>query len=299
MSRIHDALKKAEMEQTGEAVERPAAPAEVSTFGDGVVFGSELTLSEVPSVDAALTPEDLWERTAVRSWDPDKGTMLFFQQGKVAAQETFRTLRSRLYQIRERLPIKTILIGSSIGKEGRSFVAANLAQVMVQQHGKRVLLIDGDLRGAKLHATLGAPSEPGMTDYLTGEHDEFAVMQRGPMENLFLIPAGKRVANPLELISNGRMGLLLRRIEPLFDWIIVDSSPAVAVSDPAVLASFCDAVLLVVRSNITPFDLAQKARDEFLGKKIIGVVLNGVHSELGFTAGGGLATVTADLRSKK
>ena len=190
--------------------------------------------------------------------------------------EEFRTLRSRLYQMREKMPLKKLLISSSLPKEGKSFVAANLAQVMVKQHGRRALLIDADLRGPKLHDCLGAPNTPGLSDYLMGQADEFSVMQRGPMENLFFIPAGTTVTTPAELVANGRLKFLLSRVESLFDWIIIDSPPAVPVSDASLLANFCDGVLLVVRSNVTPFDVARKARSEFRDKQLVGVVLNGM-----------------------
>ena len=158
-------------------------------------------------------------------------------------------------------------------------MAANLAQVMVRQHGRRALLIDADLRGARLHQALGTSSTPGLSEYLLGESDEFSVMQRGPMENLFFIPSGRTVSNPAELVANGRLKFLLTRVEPLFDWIIIDSPPTVPVSDSSLLANFCDGVLIVVRSNTTPFDMARKARLEFQDKHLIGVVLNGIEAD--------------------
>ena len=99
-------------------------------------------------------------------------------------------------------------------------------------------------------------------------------MQRGSLENLFFIPSGAGVGEPAELVGNGRLRLLLQRVEALFDWIIVDSPPAVPVSDASVLAKACDGVLMVVRSNSTPFDMARKAREQFPEQALIGVVLN-------------------------
>jgi len=203
--------------------------------------------------------------------------MLFFGQDESArGTEQFRTLRSRLYQMREKISLKKILVTSALPKEGKSFVAANLAQVLVKQHGRRVLLIDADLRVPSLHSVLGTASVPGLGDYLTGGSDEFGVMQRGPMDNLFFIAGGRSEVQPAELLGNGRFKMLMQRLEPLFDWIIVDSPPAVPVSDGSQLANFCDGVLMVVRSNSTPYDTAQKARQEFLGKTLVGVVLNGI-----------------------
>jgi Mrp family chromosome partitioning ATPase len=108
-----------------------------------------------------------------------------------------------------------------------------------------------------------------------GKNDEFSIMQRGPMENLFFIPSGTAIEDPSELVGGGRLKTLLQRLEPMFDWIIIDSPPAIPVSDASVLAKACDGVLLVVRSNETPSDVARRARLEFPDQMLVGVVLNG------------------------
>jgi capsular exopolysaccharide synthesis family protein len=177
------------------------------------------------------------------------------------------------------MPLKKVLVTSALPKEGKSFTAANLAQVLVRQHGRRVLLIDADLRGPRLHMMLGTTSSPGLVDYLQGDCDEFSIMQRGPMENLFFIPSGQETSNPAELVSNGLLKTLLQRVEALFDWIIIDSPPAVPVSDAGVLGKACDGVLLVVRSNATPVDMARRARQEFPDDALVGVVLNGANAD--------------------
>ncbi len=293
MSRIHEALKRAEQEraasqggraesapvmdlpateplpampETAHAVRTPAIPGNAPVNGPGA-----------PSFASSFTFDTLLARCAQCDWKPDTTTMLFFNQEENGlGTEQFRTLRSRLYQMREKASLKRILVTSALPQEGKSFVAANLAQVLVRQHGRRVLLIDGDLRVARLHTALGTTSSPGLADYLLGESDEFSIMQRGSMENLFFLPSGRTVTHPAELIANGRLKVLLQRVEQLFDWIIIDSPPAVPVSDASQLANFCDGVLMVVRSNATPYDTAQKARQEFQGKTLVGVVLNGI-----------------------
>lgn len=292
MSRIHEALKRAEQEraaaQGGHADVASVVDASVleqlpeTPAGNGNSTGSSAasmppTHSVTPTFANPFTFDALIARCAQTPWRPDPKTMLFFGQDESArGTEQFRTLRSRLYQMREKMSLKKILVTSALPKEGKSFVAANLAQVLVKQHGRRVLLIDADLRVPSLHSVLGTASVPGLGDYLTGGSDEFSVMQRGPMENLFFIPGGRSEMQPAEMLGNGRFKMLMQRVEPLFDWIIVDSPPAVPVSDGSQLANFCDGVLMVVRSNSTPYDTAQKARQEFLGKTLVGVVLNGI-----------------------
>jgi protein-tyrosine kinase len=279
MSRIHEALKKAEQERAASQ----GGVVDASSVGEMPVRDSvaiNTASVQAPAFSNQFTYDALLARCPQCSWHPDEKTMLFFSsQEHLHGMEQFRTLRSRLYQLREKLPLKKLLVSSSLPKEGKSFVAANLAQVMVKQHGRRVLLIDGDLRGSRLHSALGTDYAPGLSDYLMGDRDEFSIMQRGPMENLFFIAAGRQISSPAELVANGRLKFLLNRVESLFDWIILDSPPAMPVSDASLLANFCDGVLLVVRSNVTPSDVARKVREEFRDKQLVGVVLNGVDAE--------------------
>jgi len=295
MSRIHDALKRAEQERatsTGTHVE----PAFTEPTFDQPELRNEVQRENMPAMPsmsqrqpsgAAAMPamgsgfnyESLLARCSRAEWCPDPLTMLFFkdEENRVGAEE-FRTLRSRLYQIREKMPLKRLMVTSALPKEGKSFVAANLGQVMVRQQGRRALLIDADLRNPGMHRHLGTVASPGLSEYLMGECDEFAALQRGPMENLFFMPAGRIGPNAAELLSNGRLKLFLQRVEPLFDWIILDTSPVIPVSDATLVANSCDGVLMVVRSNVTPSDLARRAREEFPDKLLIGVVLNGIPS---------------------
>jgi protein-tyrosine kinase len=301
MSRIHEALKKAEQERaasqggpsqpdydpscaTTAAAELPMMPvAEKPPVEMGVrvpASGGVPLTSAMPSFGSPFSLDALLARCIPQPWAPDQKTMLFFNGDDMArGSEEFRTLRSRLYHAREKMPLKKVLVTSALPKEGKSFTASNLAQVLVRQHGRRVLLIDADLRGPRLHVMLGTTSSPGLADYLQGGSDEFSIMQRGPMENLFFIPSGQEISDPAELVANGRLKLLLQRVETLFDWIIIDSPPAVPVSDASVLAKACDGVLMVVRSNATPVDMARRARQEFPDEALIGVVLNGTNMD--------------------
>ena len=281
MSRIHEALKKAEQERAMSQPGREAAPSVLDAPIEpaGVITSATALAGAAPALSSA--PESLLARSRQTNWTPDLRTMLFFSgEDHCPGMEEFRTLRSRLYQAREKQPLSKLLVTSALPKEGKSFTAANLAQVIVRQHGRRVLLLDADLRNPQLHKLLGAEPGPGLSDYLQSQSDEFSIMQRGPMENLFFIPGGRNSGNPAELLANGRLKFLLSRLEAMFDWIIIDSAPAVPVSDATLLATFCDGVLLVVRSNSTPVDAARKARKEFTERNVVGVVLNGITPDL-------------------
>jgi protein-tyrosine kinase len=131
MSRIHEALKRAEQERGTQIGLDQVAESGMPPIANPRMSANMMT-------DAPVTFEALQARTARVSWNPDPQSMLFFggaDQG--VGKEEMRTLRSRLYQLRERKPLKKILITSALPKEGKSFLAANLAQVLVQQRGRR------------------------------------------------------------------------------------------------------------------------------------------------------------------
>jgi len=285
MSRIHEALKKAEEERArGRLTLQDPKTAELSAIGtatqEGVLANAAEGASTSPTAgldDGAdqLTLEVI--RTQVRrfEWNPNPTTMLFFgQEAYAPGTEEFRTLRTHLYEARDFQPLRTVLITSASPQEGKSFMAANLAQIFVKQPDRRVLLIDGDLRWPRLHLSLGTFSAPGLSDYLRGEANELSIMQRGSLDNLFFIAGGKHASDPAELIANGRLKDLLLRLSPLFDWVIIDSPPAMMVSDSRMMADMCDGVLLVVAAGTGSYAIVQKACQQFNNKRMLGVVLN-------------------------
>lgn len=296
MSRIHEALKKAEQEraQAGGAATAPAPSIEAPMTA--AAPADDLARETVPAVlppavqnalaemtgTPAVASENLRAKCRVAEWTPDRSKMLFFERSNnhvVVGSEEFRTLRSKLYQIRAKQQLRTVLVSSALPGEGKSFVAANLAQVIVRQAGRKALLVDADLRWSRLHDYLGAPATPGLTEYLRGVASEADVMQRGPLENLYFIAGGTQAQQPAELIGNGRLKALLQKMAPLFDWIVVDSPPIVPVSDASVMADMCDGLLMVVHADVTPLEMAQKARQEFQNKPLLGVVLNQVEAK--------------------
>jgi protein-tyrosine kinase len=288
MSRIHEALKKAAEERSAQTATRSVS----DLFG---LSGQE-TVTETPPppprtaeikrADFVPPPRldpssskflDFARRCQPADWKVETSAGVFSEQTEhQSAAEKFRTLRSRLYQIATARPLKKILITSSTPAEGKTFVAANLAQSFIRQAERRVLLIDSDLRASRLHLHLGAREKPGLSDYLRGDCDEFKVIQVGARGNLCLIPGGSDVTNPSELLYSERMKQLLDRMSSLFDWIILDSPPALAVHDSSILADMCDGVLFVVRAGLTDYELAAKASAEFQEKNLLGVVLNRV-----------------------
>jgi protein-tyrosine kinase len=283
MSRIHDAIKRAERERTGRSDE---AASREGLSDAPVATREELTGELDYPVDGPVEVEqfrsgfdfELLNTQCLKPrWSPDHKRMLFFDPaGNTTGIEELWTLSSRVEQLRHGADVKAVVITSALPGEGKTFIAGNLAQALVRGRRRRVLLIDGDLRYPRLHESLGAPSEHGLSDYLKGELDELAVIQRSPIANLFFMPAGNHVEEPGTLIVSERWKTLVEKARSCFDWIIVDSPPAALVSDANTLANACDGILFVVQSGSTPFDVAQKVRDEMTAKTIMGVILNRV-----------------------
>jgi len=239
------------------------------------VAASERSPSELKPASVSDFSESLLARCRQCSWVFDPTTTIFTAGGENAhGAEEFRSLRSQLYRARKRQNLKSVLVSSAVSEEGRSFVAFNLAHVLALQPGCRVLLIDADLRTPRLHSAFGTNAHPGFSEYLLQQAAEFTIMQRGPTDGLFLIPAGRAVSGQTELIASGRLQSLIEQVESFFDWIILDSPPAIAVTDAALLSNSCDGVVLVVRSHSTPFDVVRKVREKFRSESLVGVVLN-------------------------
>ncbi|KAA6458317.1 CpsD/CapB family tyrosine-protein kinase [Acidobacteria bacterium AB60] len=273
MSRIHEALIRAEQEHNG----RPGAPANVTLppFNTSALLQPQ-ALGMPSMVESEKTHSDnAFSRVSRPDWQAANGNMLFLQEESQVTPwaEQFRAIRSRLYRIRQKQTLKIILVTSSLPREGKSFLSANLSQIFARQRGCRTLLVDADLRWPRLHEYLGAPCNPGLPDYLAGTASAFSIVQQSPVPDLFFIPGGP-ARSPAELMSNGKMKGLLDELEPHFEWIVIDSPPVSVVSDVASLAAVSHGIVLVVRSGFTRFGVVQHAREELKDRPLVGVVLN-------------------------
>jgi capsular exopolysaccharide synthesis family protein len=299
MSRIHEALKRAEQERAhARTGSFPASPEPSHAVAALEALAPEPVAPPIANAAVGTSKpagpwsfEDLLSRRQPHAtWNPDQGMDVFDAGKSEHGAEQFRTLRSRLYHIRNQQPLRTLLVTSSMAGEGKTFVTSNLVRSIIRQTERRVLMIDADLRRPRLHTIFGTPTQPGLTDYLRGNVDESAVLQFGETGNLCFIPSGTRVKDPSELLSNGRMKTLLEKLSPAFDWVIIDSAPCLPVADAGVIAPSCDGVLLVVRARYTPSAVIAKSRQELKGRNIVGVVLNAVDgsgSSYGSYYGGG------------
>lgn len=274
MSRIYDALQRANLERN------PGQDAEGGENADPFALpGAE----NMPPLHDDL----LLDEIALHPWRPCVASLPTLGDSGESVEQ-FRGLRTQIFQLREQAPLKTILVSSGMPAEGKSFVAANLAMSLARNKESTVLLIDADLRKPALHAILGAPCSPGLTEYLAGTAQVKEILQRSQtsliyesglpfnLPNLTFIPAGEGGDNASELIANRRIEELTRSLASSFDWILIDSPPVLVVADALDLARAADAVLLVARAETTPFHAAQRAQAAFSSSRILGFVLNAV-----------------------
>ncbi|MEK4629447.1 MAG: CpsD/CapB family tyrosine-protein kinase [Solibacillus sp.] len=195
--------------------------------------------------------------------------------GKSYILEQFRTIRTNITFSMTDQELKTILVTSSTPGEGKSTNAANLGVVFAQE-GKRVLIIDGDLRKPTLHHTFKTFNKVGLSKVLTKKASIEEAIQETFIVGLYVITSGPIPPNPSELLSSNAMDELVLEVQKDYDIIIIDSPPLLSVSDAQILANKCDGTILIVNAGVVEKSAVQKAKAilSTTHSKILGVVLN-------------------------
>ena len=196
--------------------------------------------------------------------------------------EQFRTIRTNIEFTSIQTRLKSILVTSSLPKEGKSFTAANLAAVFAQQK-KRVLLMDADLRKPAVHEYFDLSPHTGLTNVLLNNCSLEEAILPTPIEHLELLPSGAIPPNPAELLSSSVMKQLFYEIEQQYDMVIVDSTPLLPVADAKILANRTDGSILVVLSGKTKIAAVKKSKEVLEGTtgKLLGAMLNGKKEKKG------------------
>lgn len=194
---------------------------------------------------------------------------------KSVVAEAFRTLRTNIQFSSLDNELKTIVVTSTQPGEGKSTVLVNLAVTMAQS-GKKVVLLDCDLRKPTIHRKLGVPNKNGLTTLLSKEKSLQECLQLLNVPNLYIITSGPIPPNPAELLGSKRMKSLLQELKEHFDVILIDAPPVLAVTDSQILSTLTDGVLFVTSYGTTEKDAVVRAKEliEKVGGKILGVVLN-------------------------
>jgi capsular exopolysaccharide synthesis family protein len=189
--------------------------------------------------------------------------------------ESYRQIRTNLQFARQGEPVRTIVVTSALPGEGKSTTIANLA-LSFAQTGKKVLLVDADLRRPTLDGLFKLKREPGLSDYLAGKTQFDSVVRMTRIENLDLVECGAIHGNPSELLGTKRMKEFIDHAKSLYEIILLDSSPILAVTDPAVTSTSVDGVIIVASAGKTRMKEMEESRDmmEAVGGQLLGIVLN-------------------------
>jgi capsular exopolysaccharide synthesis family protein len=200
-----------------------------------------------------------------------------YYRPKSIEAEAYRAVRTALYFGALGQGHQVIQITSPMQGDGKSTLAANLG-VSIAQSGKRVLLLDADCRRPRLHRLFGVPDRRGLATVIAGQDQWQDVLQETPIEGLTLLPCGPVPHNPAELLTSPRFQELLGLLRERYEFVLIDTPPLLAVTDPCAVAPRVDGVLLALRLAPNGRPQAERAREMLgvLGAKILGIVVNGV-----------------------
>lgn len=189
--------------------------------------------------------------------------------------EAYRTLRTNLIFSQSLGALRTLVVTSAAPGDGKTTTAANLAAAYAQ-HGLRVVLVDCDLRRPRLAGVFGIPKEPGFTQLVLGHGSMEQVVRPSGVEGLWVVPSGTQPPNPSELLGGDATRETLAALAREYDLVLLDTPPLLAAADAAILGSYADGVILVVRAGKTERAAAQQARRQLatVGARLLGAVLN-------------------------
>ena len=213
-----------------------------------------------------------------------KKEIIVFKDPKSPISETFRTLRTNIQFMNTKGKLKTLLVTSTFPGEGKSWISANLA-VTFAQAGKKVILLDADMRKGRQYTIFGVSPRPGLSNYLSGvgiNEDETLELedyiQNTEVENLYLMPAGNIPPNPSELLIAPEMVDLLERLKDMCDIVVIDGTPSQLVTDSIILSRLVDSTIIVASSKETKKEDLRRIINNInqVGGKIAGIIVNKV-----------------------
>ena len=283
MSRIDEALKRASQ---GPLVGRiPARGSDVPAR-----VSDEFGLNDYPlenrsgpvRVDAVSAHPEPAFASRVQVQAPPSGlspgasqrSKLVVGPGSAVFIEQYRRLAAALHEAQMENGLKTVMVTSAVPKEGKTLTVVNLALTLSESYGRRVLLIDADLRKPSIHEVLGIRNEQGLGELLRSEHADPTTVSVSP--RLAVLPSGSDNENPLAGLASVRMRTFLDDMATRFDWVLLDTPPVGLLPDAQVLGRVAQAAVFVIRAGATPYSVVDRAISELGRDRIIGTVLNGV-----------------------
>lgn len=289
MSRVHDALRRAEMGGLPPRDEPPvispeAAPPveeapELYAAADGVNgHGTNGSVMSGAPLRLNIHPSMLNDVRVVPFSPAPESHLLDLNNSHETPAEEFRTLRTRLNHLQTLQPLHTIVVTSPSPAEGKTFTAVNLALAQSHLAESSVLLGDFDLRRPIVHNLFQIDRAPGLSDFLTGQCTFAQALRRVEAMNLYLLPAGSPVKNPLELLNMRQARLLFEELPRSFNWAVFDTPPLLFSADANLLSTMADGTILVVKIGSTTFDNVTRAMQSLCENNVLGIVANGARA---------------------
>lgn len=211
-----------------------------------------------------------------------KGDLIVYREPRSPISEIFRTLRTNIQFMSKKHGSQTILITSTNASEGKSWISSNLAVTMAQT-GRRVVVVDGDMRRGMVYSIFKVAPRPGLSNYLSGVNNDESILsdvedyiQHTKIENLDVLSAGNVPPNPSELLILPQMVELLNDLKQIYDVVIIDGTPCQLVTDSLILARMVDSVIVVAACKETKRKDLERVIENLrnVGGKLFGVVLN-------------------------
>jgi len=292
MSRVHDALRRAE-QMLDESAESATPAGDSGELIPNEELGTAETGSSVDAFAPTITVPGLM-RSGANGLQIDPRTFLARcktipfrpvpeahlinpDQPHEGAAEEFRSLRTRLNHMQSQQNLRLIVCTSPSPAEGKTFTACNLALAQAQLE-LPVLLADLDLRRPVAHEQFQCDRTPGFSDFVLGERSLEECIRRVEGTNLYILPAGSAVRNPLELLNMRPVRHALDSFRKVFNWVIIDTPPLLFSADANLLATITDGILLVVRIGVTSYDSVVRAMQTLCENNVLGIVANGARA---------------------
>lgn len=268
MGKVYDALRKAEEQRSRrlhEATGTGAAPADFAA----PLMPEALT---APSVFQRLVDSSAPDR--VESGDVHNKRRIVMLQPESAIAEQFRSLRARIDALAEMRPLRTIAVTSSLPSEGKTMAAISLAAVSAMQLGRKVVLVECDLREPTIAATLGLRLDAGLTEVLVDGAPLERAIQRAPGGTLDVLAVRGLPQNPSELLASEAFRRLLEQLASRYERAILDLPPTLGLPDAKTVSGLCDGTVFVVRADATPQPDIEAALEVLGRERLIGIVMN-------------------------
>ncbi len=270
MAKVYEALRKAEEERNRRSGQEPASAQPLDVPPELPAPKAKAAASDKVSLLERLR---FGRRRADTAAEANKRRISVLQPDSYVAEQ-FRALRGRIDALATQRPIRSICVSSALAREGKTTAAINLAIVTAMSVGRRVLLIDCDMRRPKVHQSLGLRPEAGLAEVLTQQVSlEQAVLKVEGM-NLEVLAVRGRPANPSELLGSPAMRELVEDVIARYDRVIFDTPAALGVPDTKAVAELCDGVLVVVRADFTAQQDLEAALDILDRRRLLGLILN-------------------------